>query len=259
MPLLIPLRNDCQNKQDPKQTARNMAEMLDEIYQRWPDTTVILSTLVRSGSSDSAIVSCTAAVSQEYRSLVYGKYRGYRIALANIHDAIQLNQIADGIHPNDEGYKLFAAVWANAINRVVDKIKPPVNDGTVDDSKVGGGSSGNTCKKVAGNAKGPFKTQQGSGEDDGNYVHKSTSRGMVIEIPKNRVETRYYGDIRDDIWLKLWGNLCFNPISALTRATLDVVATDPGTRALAKAMNNKNARAVLTITFGWLSKYCDFS
>lgn len=43
-------------------------------------------------------------------------------------------------------------------------------------------------------------------------------------------------DIRSEIWLKLWGNLCFNPISALTRATLDVVATDPGTRAFAKSM-----------------------
>jgi len=42
--------------------------------------------------------------------------------------------------------------------------------------------------------------------------------------------------IRDEIWLKLWGNLCFNPISALTRATLDVVATDPGSRAVARAM-----------------------
>ena len=43
-------------------------------------------------------------------------------------------------------------------------------------------------------------------------------------------------EIRNDIWLKLWGNLCFNPISALTRATLDVVATDPGTRALSRNM-----------------------
>lgn len=50
------------------------------------------------------------------------------------------------------------------------------------------------------------------------------------------LKARYYDDIRDDIWLKLWGNLCFNPISALTRATLDVVATDPSTRALAKSM-----------------------
>ena len=38
-------------------------------------------------------------------------------------------------------------------------------------------------------------------------------------------------EIRNDIWLKFWGNLCFNPISVLTRATLDILATDPGTRA----------------------------
>lgn len=43
-------------------------------------------------------------------------------------------------------------------------------------------------------------------------------------------------DIRDEIWLKLWGNLCFNPISALTHATLDVITSDPGTRALSKQM-----------------------
>lgn len=43
-------------------------------------------------------------------------------------------------------------------------------------------------------------------------------------------------DIRDEIWLKLWGNLCFNPISALTHATLDIIASDAGTRALAKTM-----------------------
>ena len=42
--------------------------------------------------------------------------------------------------------------------------------------------------------------------------------------------------IRNEIWMKLWGNLCFNPLSALTHATLDVVATDPGTRQLAREM-----------------------
>ena len=30
--------------------------------------------------------------------------------------------------------------------------------------------------------------------------------------------------------------MCFNPISALTHATLDVVATDPGTRSVARKM-----------------------
>ena len=42
--------------------------------------------------------------------------------------------------------------------------------------------------------------------------------------------------IRDDIWVKLWGNLAFNPLSALTCQTLDVLATQPDLRAVARAM-----------------------
>lgn len=42
--------------------------------------------------------------------------------------------------------------------------------------------------------------------------------------------------IRDEIWLKLWGNLSFNPISVLTGATLDVICADPGTCGVARAM-----------------------
>jgi len=42
--------------------------------------------------------------------------------------------------------------------------------------------------------------------------------------------------IRDEMWLKLWGNVCLNPISALTHATLDVICSDPDTRALSKAI-----------------------
>ncbi|HYL02986.1 MAG TPA: 2-dehydropantoate 2-reductase [Steroidobacteraceae bacterium] len=43
-------------------------------------------------------------------------------------------------------------------------------------------------------------------------------------------------DIRAEIWLKLWGNLTFNPISALTRATLADICQFAPTRALAAAM-----------------------
>jgi 2-dehydropantoate 2-reductase len=42
--------------------------------------------------------------------------------------------------------------------------------------------------------------------------------------------------IRAEIWIKLWGNMAFNPISALTRATLDVICRYPPTRGLAAAM-----------------------
>ncbi len=37
-------------------------------------------------------------------------------------------------------------------------------------------------------------------------------------------------------------SLCFNPISALTHATLDVVATDPGTRMVSRKMMEEAER-----------------
>jgi len=43
-------------------------------------------------------------------------------------------------------------------------------------------------------------------------------------------------DIRSEIWLKVWGNLSFNPISALTHATLEDICLYPPTRALAASM-----------------------
>ncbi len=43
-------------------------------------------------------------------------------------------------------------------------------------------------------------------------------------------------DIRAEIWLKLWGNMTFNPISALSRATLAAICQYPLTRKLAADM-----------------------
>jgi 2-dehydropantoate 2-reductase len=61
----------------------------------------------------------------------------------------------------------------------------------------------------------------------------------VMRLSKTLIQAGFKApvrSIRDEIWIKLWGNLCFNPISALTQATLDVVATEKGTRAVARAM-----------------------
>ena len=49
-------------------------------------------------------------------------------------------------------------------------------------------------------------------------------------------KSRVLDDIRSEIWLKLWGNLTFNPISALTHATLVDICRFPLTRGLAATM-----------------------
>ena len=43
-------------------------------------------------------------------------------------------------------------------------------------------------------------------------------------------------DIRSEIWIKLWGNLSFNPISALTHATLQDICRFDLTRTLVERM-----------------------
>ncbi|MCE2908991.1 MAG: 2-dehydropantoate 2-reductase [Burkholderiaceae bacterium] len=43
-------------------------------------------------------------------------------------------------------------------------------------------------------------------------------------------------DIRSELWIKLWGNLSFNPISALTHATLEGICRFAPTRELARRM-----------------------
>lgn len=58
-------------------------------------------------------------------------------------------------------------------------------------------------------------------------------------------------NIRSEIWLKLWGNLTFNPISALSRSTLQDICQYPLTRELAAAMMTEaqNVAHKLGITF----------
>ncbi|MGI9414602.1 MAG: 2-dehydropantoate 2-reductase [Hyphomicrobiales bacterium] len=72
------------------------------------------------------------------------------------------------------------------------------------------------------------------GEPDGAETERCRHLSEVLEGAG--FQAPVHPHIRNEIWLKLWGNLCFNPISALTHATLDIVATDPGTRALARNM-----------------------
>ena len=72
------------------------------------------------------------------------------------------------------------------------------------------------------------------GEPDGATSPRIQRIAQVME--RAGFKAPIMDDIRSELWLKLWGNLCFNPISALTRGTLDVVASDPTSRATAKAM-----------------------
>ena len=72
------------------------------------------------------------------------------------------------------------------------------------------------------------------GEPDGSRSERALqlSKAMIAAGLKSPVRPK----IRNEIWMKLWGNLSFNPVSVLTDATLETLATDPGCRDLLRAM-----------------------
>ncbi|ABV92958.1 2-dehydropantoate 2-reductase [Dinoroseobacter shibae DFL 12 = DSM 16493] len=72
------------------------------------------------------------------------------------------------------------------------------------------------------------------GEPDGSKSERAMALSKALSAAGLKAPVR--PRLRDEIWVKLWGNLSFNPISALTHATLDVLCTDPGTRAVARGM-----------------------
>ena len=72
------------------------------------------------------------------------------------------------------------------------------------------------------------------GEPDGSTSERISA--LASRFANAGLQAPILSDIRAEIWLKLWGNLTFNPISALSRATLAGICQYPLTRTLAQDM-----------------------
>ena len=72
------------------------------------------------------------------------------------------------------------------------------------------------------------------GELDGSTSERVTR--VSEAFVKAQMQAPILDNIRAEVWLKLWGNLTFNPISALSRATLAGICQYPLTRSLAELM-----------------------
>ena len=87
-------------------------------------------------------------------------------------------------------------------------------------------------------APGVVKVVEGNRFTLGELDGTTTTRAQAISasLTKAGFKAPVISDIRAEIWLKLWGNLSFNPISALTHATLVDLCQFPLTRDLATQM-----------------------
>ena len=177
--------------------------------------------------------------------------------------------------PRELGQQDYVIVTlkAHSVPAVVDKMQPLIGDHTTIVSgvngvpwwyfhKIGGALEGTRLHTVDPNdaqwngfgpdnvlgcvvypaaeviAPGVIKHIEGNrfslGEPDGTKSERALALSKVLSAAGLKAPVR--PKLRDEIWIKLWGNLSFNPISALTHATLDVLCTDEGTRPIARAM-----------------------
>jgi 2-dehydropantoate 2-reductase len=72
------------------------------------------------------------------------------------------------------------------------------------------------------------------GEPDGSNSPRVLALSRMLTQAGLKAPVR--SNIRDEIWVKLWGNLAFNPLSALTSSTLERLAFRPELRAVARTM-----------------------
>lgn len=72
------------------------------------------------------------------------------------------------------------------------------------------------------------------GEPSGEMTERTNA--LALRMRKAGLKAPVRSRIRDDIWVKLLGNLCFNPVSALTGGTLEQITGDPDVRRLCRTM-----------------------
>lgn len=72
------------------------------------------------------------------------------------------------------------------------------------------------------------------GEPSGERTERTANLAKVLIAAGFKAPIR--PQIRNEIWVKLWGNLSLNPVSALTGGTLEQICREPGTRAIIRAM-----------------------
>ena len=72
------------------------------------------------------------------------------------------------------------------------------------------------------------------GEPDGSRSQRIVRLSKAMGAAGLKAPVR--DNVRNEMWVKLWGNLSFNPVSVLTHATLETLATDPASRPVVRAM-----------------------
>ncbi|KAF5020271.1 hypothetical protein F66182_7705 [Fusarium sp. NRRL 66182] len=207
--------NDLVNDIDTENQHGRLKSMLLDLWSNIsPKTAVIVSTILEVDKPSA----------ERMRGLVNAKYRGVvsdlrkqgkPIFLADLDGFITLNDLGDGTHPTDHGFKKMAGALWSAFQEAKDEISDPLPADT-------SGGSEKTCRKSPGDGVNAGSlTQRGSGYDDGTYEHDSQEMGTLLTLTSDWDRdqwffARIFRSDRDDLlgWVK---NSAGNVVYAVRR------------------------------------------
>ena len=120
--------NDILSHYELDKAGERLEALLDKAFEKMPEgSTLFLATLPDMDASDNTYIDkdtytveymdqCIADYNEKVKALVEKKQgEGKNIVLADVHSALTKEDLYDGVHPNEEGYKKLADFWYDII------------------------------------------------------------------------------------------------------------------------------------------------
>jgi lysophospholipase L1-like esterase len=124
--------NDCIQAFKIDEAGRRMEDLLEDIWNASPGSTVLLSTLLV--NADKRVNERVECVNNQFRALAKRKVcEKRRIVLVDLYnDGPRVDCLVDGVHPNDEGYDRTAKLWFDGVQRAMQQgLVVETNDSTI--------------------------------------------------------------------------------------------------------------------------------
>ncbi|KAL0764245.1 hypothetical protein CaCOL14_013298 [Colletotrichum acutatum] len=112
---------------EPHATADRLGHLIDQIVQTCPDATVLVAKII--GCYDPVQMSNIAQFNAVIHGVVQARQSAGKHVLTVDFSSFPMNALRDGIHPTNQGYRLFGDYWYDFITQIPsDWIKEPVGD-----------------------------------------------------------------------------------------------------------------------------------
>ena len=108
--------NDCMQDYHTDNASSRMNNLIQDLWSMVPKSTIILSTLTP--NTEPVAEDCAQRVNRQLKELVRNHQDdSKRIVLADMrgNEGLELEDLADHVHPNDAGYNKMARLWFEAI------------------------------------------------------------------------------------------------------------------------------------------------